>query len=125
MRLNLTTHSSIRWNIDYDPITRRLNTNSVDVGDRIGEVFFYGGHTFLRAPGELFVSSLTSAPNRFSQYYGLLGYGHPDKKGFSAAVMASTPSDASELEGLIGNMKQDLANMAAGPMLVELLDGAA
>ncbi len=89
LRVNVGPTTSMSWSLDYDPVTSRLNASSLDFNHRIGELFFNGGHAFLRAPGEIALTGTTAAPNRFSQYHGLLGYGHPDKKGLSAAVTAS------------------------------------
>src|SRR5262249_20509342 len=69
------------------------NSSMVDLGFRFGEVFFSGGQTFLRAPGETLVSGSASVPNQFNQFHALVGYGHPDKKGFSWAVSGSVDAN--------------------------------
>jgi len=120
--------TSIGWNADYDPVTSRLNASSLDFNHRIGEFFFNGGHAFLRAPGELFTTGLTAAPNRFSQYHGLIGYGHPNKKGLSAAFTASVDANKGFIQGsgAQGNYNWDCCGVsveyrrnALGPLRTE------
>jgi LPS-assembly protein len=120
--------TSVSWNLDYDPVTSRINASSLDFNHRIGELFFNGGHAFLRAPGELFVAAPTAVPNRFSQYHGLLGYGHPDKKGLSAAVSASVDANRGFIQssGAQGNYNWDCCGVsveyrrsALGPLKTE------
>jgi len=103
-RLHVYTgpNTSIGWSLDYDPVTHRINASSLDFNNRIGELFFNGGHAFLRAPGEIIVAGPSTAPNRFSQYHGLLGYGHPDKKGLSAAVTASVDANRGVIQSMGG-----------------------
>jgi LPS-assembly protein len=94
--------TSVSWNLDYDPETHRINASSLDFNHRIGEWFFNGGHAFLRAPGEELVIGPAKAVNRFSQYHGLLGYGHPDKKGLSAAATASVDANRGVIQSMGG-----------------------
>ena len=117
--------TSVGWNLDYDPDTKRINASSLDFNHRIGEVFFNGGYAFLRAPGELFA---TQAINRFSQYHGLLGYGYPDKKGLSAAFSASVDGNRGVIQssGMQGNYNWDCCGVsveyrrsALGPLRTE------
>ena len=56
----------------------------------------------------------TSAPNRFSQYHGLLGYGHPDKKGLSAAFTASVDGNRGVIQssGVQGNYNWDCCGVS-------------
>jgi LPS-assembly protein len=128
LRVNTSPATSVSWNVDYDPESKRLNASSLDFNHRIGEFFFNGGHAFLRAPGELFVSGLSTAPNRFSQYHGLLGYGHPDKKGLSAAITASVDANKGLIQssGAQGNYNWDCCGVsieyrrnALGPLRTE------
>jgi len=128
LHIHTSPATSLGWDVDYDPVTHRLNASSLDFNHRIGEFFFNGGHAFLRAPGELFVSGVTSAPNRFSQYHGLLGYGHPDKKGLSAAFTASVDANKGLIQssGVQGNYNWDCCGVsveyrrsALGPLKTE------
>jgi LPS-assembly protein len=120
--------TSVSWNLDYDPVTSRINASSLDFNHRIGELFFSGGHAFLRAPGELLVTGTTNGVNRFSQYHGLLGYGHPDKKGLSAAFTASVDGSRGVIQasGVQGNYNWDCCGVsveyrrsALGPLQTE------
>src|SRR3954468_21800052 len=128
LRVNTSPATSVSWNLDYDPASKRLNSSSLDFNHRTGEFFFSGGHAFLRAPGELFVSGLSTAPNRFSQYHGLVGYGHPDKKGLSAAISASVDANKGLIQssGVQGNYNWDCCGVsleyrrnALGPLRTE------
>src|SRR3954466_8990407 len=114
LRVNVSPATSMSWSLDYDPVTSRLNASSLDFNHRIGELFFNGGHAFLRAPGEVALTGTTTAPNHFSQYHGLLGYGHPDKKGLSAAVTASVDGARGVIQssGVQGNYNWDCCGMS-------------
>ncbi|MFL6299238.1 MAG: LPS-assembly protein LptD [Terriglobales bacterium] len=128
LRVHTGPATSISWNVDYDPVTSRLNASSLDFNHRVSELFFNGGLAFLRAPGELFTTGLTPAPNQFSQYRGLLGYGHPDKKGLSAAITASVDAAKGFIQGsgAQGNYNWDCCGVsveyrrnALGPLRTE------
>jgi LPS-assembly protein len=86
LRLHGTRNLSGGWQLDYDPLTRSVNTSFVDISMRFGDFFTSGGHAFLRAPGELITSGVTNSPSRFSQYRAMLGYGRNGKRGLSAAA---------------------------------------
>jgi LPS-assembly protein len=71
---------------------------------------------------------LSTAPNRFSQYHALLGYGHPDKKGLSAAITASVDANKGLIQssGAQGNYNWDCCGVsieyrrnALGPLRTE------
>jgi LPS-assembly protein len=120
--------TSVGWNLDYDPVTSRINASSLDFNHRIGEFFFTGGYAFLRAPGEQPVTGPITAVNQFSQYRGLLGYGHPDKKGLSAAFAASVDANRGFIQssGAQGNYNWDCCGIsvqyrrsALGPLRTE------
>src|SRR5207248_962147 len=106
--------TSVGWNLDYDPVTRGINASSLNFNHRIGELFFSGGYDFLRAPGELFATGTTQTVNRFSQYRGLLGYGHPDKKGLSGAFTASVDGNRGVIQSSViqGNYNWDCCGVS-------------
>src|SRR5205823_6877910 len=56
------------------------------VNYRIGQFTLGGGDAYLRVPGETLVSNTTAGPERFNQFRVLLGYGYPNKHGFSGAT---------------------------------------
>ena len=114
LRVNVSPATSMSWSLDYDPVTSRLNASSLDFNHRIGELFFNGGHAFLRAPGEVSLTGTTVTVNHFSQYHGLLGYGHPDKKGLSAAFSASVDGALGVIQssGVQGNYNWDCCGVS-------------
>jgi LPS-assembly protein len=78
--------TEVEWKLDYDSKKGRMNASSALVSHRVGDVFFAGSHAFLNVPGEIFVSTPIPGPTRFNQVRWLVGYGHPNKRGVSAAA---------------------------------------
>ncbi|HWR34291.1 MAG TPA: LPS assembly protein LptD [Clostridia bacterium] len=92
LRVLTSANTDVQWNLDYDPRKGRINASTVLANYRIGDFFFGGSHAFLHAPGEVMTLGPSDAQERFSQFRILLGFGHPNKRGFSAG--ASTGFDA-------------------------------
>ena len=87
LRINPTPSADLEWNLDYDQRKGRMSSSIFLATWRVSEFFFGGSHAFLHVPGEIFVSptNLVPGPDRFNQFRVLAGYGHPNKRGFSAA----------------------------------------
>jgi LPS-assembly protein len=104
LRLRASANSDLDWQLDYDTKKGRLNASTVYSTYRFGNFFLGGSHAFLQVPGELVfatttagtsiqlppcvggrISSSPCVPQEFNQIRGLLGYGSPSKRGFSAA----------------------------------------
>lgn len=86
MRIRTARNTDIEWQFDYDSPKGRINASTALVNHRIGDFFVAGSHAYLRAPGEVNVSTPTSAPIEFNQFRWMVGYGSPNKRGISAAA---------------------------------------
>ena len=86
LRLQTSERSNAEWDLDYDIKKGRINTSTALVNYRFGQFTVGGEDAFLQAPGEGSASASTAFPQRFNQFRLLFGYGHPDKRGFSAAT---------------------------------------
>ena len=78
--------TEVEWKLDYDTKKGLINASTTLVTHRFGDFFVAGSHAFLNVPGEVFVSTPVAAPARFNQLRWLTGYGHPNKRGVSAAA---------------------------------------
>ncbi len=78
--------TEVEWKLDYDTTAGRISASTALVSHRIGNFFFGGSHAFLNVPGEIFVSTPIAGPSQFDQFRWLVGYGHPNKRGISAAA---------------------------------------
>jgi LPS-assembly protein len=86
LRIQATPKTDIQWQIDYDFKHDRINSSTTLVDYHIGDFFLGGSHAFLHVPGEIFVNPTPlPAPDKFSQFRFLAGYGGPNKRGVSAA----------------------------------------
>ncbi len=86
LRVNTTRRTDVQWNLDYDTKKGRLLASTTLVEHHIGDVFVAGSHAYVRVPGEIFVSTPLPGPSEFNQLRWLIGYGHPNKRGVSAAA---------------------------------------
>jgi LPS-assembly protein len=86
LRIQTTARTDAEWDIDYDFKKGLINSSMAFVNYRIGQFTVGGGDAYLRAPGETLVSNTIAAPERFNQFRLLLGYGYPNKRGFSGAT---------------------------------------
>ena len=66
-----------------------MNASTAMVNYHLKAFTLGGGDAFLRAPGETLTTGLatpvTPEPEKFNQFRVLLGYGYPNKRGFSGA----------------------------------------
>jgi len=103
LRIQATSRIDAEWDLDYDfngcshvngsgtcDVRQGLiNSSTVLMNYRIGQFTFGAGDAYLRTQGEL-PSNVTPATPfvtpRFNQFRLLLGYGHPNKRGFSGAA---------------------------------------
>ncbi|HVP43116.1 MAG TPA: LPS assembly protein LptD [Terriglobales bacterium] len=89
LRIRTSPNVDAQWEFDYDTVRGRVNASTALVQYRLGDYFIGGSHAFLLAPGEIFTSPIPTplpAPDRFSQFRVLTGYGNPGKRGISAAA---------------------------------------
>jgi len=86
IRARASANTDFQWELDYDPQKGRINASTVLANYRFGDFFLGGSHAYLRVPGEIFSTTPLVGPDRFSQLRALIGYGHPNKRGLSAAA---------------------------------------
>lgn len=84
MRIRPNDRSALTWNLDYDFKEGQISSSSVIADYRLDDYFFGAGHTYLVTPGE--ITSPALAPSKFNQMRLLMGYGHPNKPGITAAA---------------------------------------
>ncbi len=84
LRVFTSARTDAEWDIDYDFKEHRVNASTALINYHIGEFTLGGGDAFAQAlPG--IVTSSTMQQD-FNQFRVLLGYGHPNKRGFSGAT---------------------------------------
>lgn len=86
LRVQTTARTDAEWDLDYDIKKGRINASTALVNYRIGDFTIGGGDAYMQVPGEISETQATPVIQRFNQFRILLGYGHPNKRGFSAAT---------------------------------------
>ena len=86
LRVQTNQRTDLEWDLDYDFKQGQINSSTVLLNYRLGPLTFGGGDAFLRVPPETGVSNAIPSPQSFNQFRLLLGYGHTNKPGFSAAT---------------------------------------
>jgi len=84
LRVRTSSRTDAEWDIDYDFKEHRINASTALLNYHVGEFTLGGGDAFAQAlPG---ISNSSVAQQDFNQFRVLLGYGHPNKRGFSGAT---------------------------------------
>ncbi|MGA8154062.1 MAG: LPS assembly protein LptD [Terriglobales bacterium] len=86
LRVQTSSRTDLEWDVDYDFKQGQMNASTALLNYRLGPFTLGGGDAFLRVPPETGVASSTPSPQSFNQFRLLLGYGHTNKTGFSAAT---------------------------------------
>jgi len=86
LRIETNARTDAEWDIDYDLPTHRITSSTALVNYHVGEFTIGGGDAYLLAVGENLPTNPTPNPVSFNQFRLLLGYGHANKRGFSAAT---------------------------------------
>jgi LPS-assembly protein len=86
IRARTSANTDLQWEFDYDPQKGRINASTILANYRLGDFFLGGSHAYLRVPGEIFATTPLVGPDRFNQVRAIVGYGHPNKRGLSAAA---------------------------------------
>ncbi len=86
LRVATSPNTDVQWELDYDTKKGRINSSTAILNHRFGEFFIGGSQAFLHAPGEVITSTNLPAPAKFNQFRAILGYGHQNKRGFSAGT---------------------------------------
>ena len=86
LRVQASARTDVEWDVDYDFVRGGVNASTVLANYRVGPFTVGGGDAYLQVPGETTGSKLIFSPQLFNQFRLLLGYGHPNKQGLSAAT---------------------------------------
>jgi len=86
IRARTSANTDLQWELDYDTLKGRINASTLLANYRFGDFFVGGSHAYLRVPGEIFSTTPLVGPDKFNQFRALVGYGHPNKRGWSAAA---------------------------------------
>ena len=71
------------WDFDYDIQKGRINSSTALVNYHIGDFTIGGGDAYSAAAGRKISTEQLPRQSRFNQFRLLLGYGYPNKRGFS------------------------------------------
>ncbi len=85
LRIETSANTDVQWQLDYDPVRGRINSSAVFADYRLGEYFVGVSHSFFHVPPEPPAETFANEPQTFDQFRYLVGYGHPNKRGFSGA----------------------------------------
>jgi LPS-assembly protein len=84
LRMQTSSQTDAEWDVDYDFKEHRINASTALLNYHFGLFTLGGGDAFVQAlPG---IVSSTTVQQDFNQFRVLLGYGHPNKRGFSGAT---------------------------------------
>jgi LPS-assembly protein len=84
LRLETSARTDAEWDIDYDFKEHHINASTALLNYSVGPFTLGGGDAFVQAlPG---IISSSTPQQDFNQFRLLLGYGHPNKRGFSGAT---------------------------------------
>jgi len=89
LRVQTSANTDVQWQLDYDSVRGRVNSSAVFLEYRTGEYFFGGSQVYFHQPANSVTVTFSDAPLVFNQFRGLIGYGHPNKRGFSGGFSAS------------------------------------
>ncbi len=83
LKFQATSRTEAEWDIDYDFKQSRINASTAFVNYRFGPYTVGGGDAYLLAPSN---GPTPTGQQAFNQFRILLGYGQPNKRGFSGAT---------------------------------------
>lgn len=98
LRIQTSSKTDIEWDLDYDFTLRHMTASTVLVNYRLGPFTIGGGDAYLQVPPESPSSSSAPSPQSFNQFRLLLGYGHTNKPGLSAATNIGFDADLGFLQ---------------------------
>jgi LPS-assembly protein len=97
LRVETSSRTDAEWDMDYDFQNNRTNASTVLVNYHIGQFTMGGGDAFLQIPTQTATSGSTQ-PARFNQFRAALGYGSPNKRGFSGASSFGFDAQVNKLQ---------------------------
>jgi LPS-assembly protein len=86
LRLQTSANTDVQWQLDYDTVRGRINSSATFAEYRLGEYFVGYSHAYFHVPADIVTPTFSNAPLVFNQFRALLGYGHPNKRGFAGGV---------------------------------------
>lgn len=86
LRIQTSARSDAEWDVDYDFKNARINNSTVLVNYHFGSITVGGGDAYLQVPDTTSTAAIVPTLQEFHQFRVLLGYGHPNKRGFSGAA---------------------------------------
>lgn len=92
LRVETSARTDAEWDLDYDFQQGRINASTLLANYHIGDFTLGAGDAFLQIPQP------NSPPARFQQFRSALGYGHLNKRGFSAATSFALDTETSRLQ---------------------------
>ena len=97
LRVETSSRTDAEWDMDYDFQSNRANASTVLLNYHVGQVTMGGGDAFLQIPTQTATSGSVQ-PARFNQFRAALGYGSPNKRGFSGASSFGFDAEVSKLQ---------------------------
>jgi LPS-assembly protein len=97
LRVETSSRTDAEWDLDYDFQNTRINASTLLANYHFGQVTIGGGDAFLQIPVQSGFLSAAS-PARFNQFRAALGYGRPNKRGFSAASSFGFDAESNALQ---------------------------
>ncbi|MGA8618242.1 MAG: LPS assembly protein LptD [Candidatus Sulfotelmatobacter sp.] len=104
LRVETSSRTDAEWDLDYDFQSNTTNASTLLANYHIGQVTIGGGDAFLQIPVQTTTSSSGSAssasaqPETFNQFRVALGYGRPNKRGFSGASSFGFDAETKQLQ---------------------------
>ncbi|MBV8051684.1 MAG: LPS-assembly protein LptD [Acidobacteriaceae bacterium] len=86
LRVQSSANTDIEWDVDYDFKQSQTNASTVLVNYHVGLFTMGAGDALVHLPPEASFLNPVPEPQSFNQFRLLLGYGHTNKPGFSAAT---------------------------------------
>jgi LPS-assembly protein len=86
LRVQSSSNTDVEWDVDYDFKQHQINASTALLNYHVGPFTLGGGDAFLQVPPEAGFLIPTPSTQSFNQFRVLLGYGHTNKPGLSAAT---------------------------------------
>ncbi len=98
LRIQTSANTDIQWQFDYDPVRGRINSSATFAEYRLSEYFVGISHAFFHVPANSVTETFSNAPLVFNQFRTLIGYGHPNKRGFAGGFITGYDQNARLLQ---------------------------
>jgi len=86
LRVQTSANTDLQWQLDYDSVHGRINSSAAFAEYRFGEYFIGGSHAYFHVPANSVTEIFAKEPLVFNQLRALVGYGHPNKRGFAGGA---------------------------------------